>query len=217
MLILMVIVSVALPWYGRRYLDAKWQLFVSRAIAAVISVTVAAWSIYRLAIGAFDWSADLPLQLCYLIALLLVFLMWNPSLAKHELFYYLVLAGTLQGAITPNVEEVYPLYNFLKYWIVHCGLVVYMVYVCVVHRLYPSFRGIFRAYFWINAYAVLMLGFNLIAGTNYFYVMEKPPIPTLLDYLGPWPWYLLSGQLVALVLFWLSWLPMARMSRVSPS
>ena len=212
----MVVSMVGLPWYARKRLDASTQLIVARAMAAIISVTVAIWSVYRLITGEFDWAEDLPLDLCNLIALLIVVLTWNPSLSRHELLYYLVLTGTLQATITPNLEETFPLYNFLKYWVVHAGLVVYMVYVSVVFGLFPRFRSILRAYIIVNIYAVVMLAFNLVAGTNYFYMMAKPPVPSLLDYIGPWPWYLLTGQVVALVLFWLSWLPMAILARTFP-
>ena len=209
----MVISTLVLPWYARQYLSPKRQLNLARFMAAAISVTVVVWSLYRLFAGEFNWSKDLPLDLCNLIALLIVVLMWNPTLAKHELLYFLVLSGTLQGTITPNLDDTFPHYNFLKYWVVHAGLVVYMVYSCVVFRLYPRFRGIFRAYIWMNVYAVVMMAYNLAAGTNYFYLMEKPPMPSLLDYVGPWPWYLLTGQAVGLILFWVSWLPFVRLSR----
>ena len=55
--------------------------------------------------------------------------------------------------------------------------------------------------------------YNAIAGTNFMYLAEKPPVPTLLDYLGPWPWYILTAQPLAVLLIWLSWLPFAKVSR----
>ena len=177
----------------------------------MISVTMVVWIVYRLITGVFDWTEDIPLHLCYLIALLAVFLMWKPKQITHEVLYYLIMSGTLQAIITPELDEGFPHYMFLRYWIVHGGLVVYMIYVCVVFRLYPRYSGILRAYIWLNIYFLVMLAFNLVAGTNYFYVMEKPAIPTLLDYLGPWPWYLVTGQVAALLLFWISWLPFVRL------
>ena len=41
---------------------------------------------------------------------------------------------------------------------------------------------------------------------NYFLIMGKPPAGSLLDFMGPWPWYILTGQFVALGHFILAYL-----------
>jgi uncharacterized membrane protein YwaF len=51
------------------------------------------------------------------------------------------------------------------------------------------------------AYAALVGAVDAIAGANYMYLRAKPPSPTLLDVLGPWPWYILVAGLIGFVLF----------------
>ena len=53
----------------------------------------------------------------------------------------------------------------------------------------------------LNIYAVVVGIINAIAGWNYGYLCRKPAMPSLLDFLGPWPWYLLSLELVAFLTF----------------
>jgi hypothetical integral membrane protein (TIGR02206 family) len=55
----------------------------------------------------------------------------------------------------------------------------------------------------------------LISGANYGFLRAKPPQASLLDLLGPWPWYILALDALAVVLFTLLYLPFLR--RPSPA
>ncbi|MFZ1424078.1 MAG: hypothetical protein WAS55_09660, partial [Saprospiraceae bacterium] len=58
-----------------------------------------------------------------------------------------------------------------------------------------------------NVYLVFSILVNLLTGGNYFFSMRKPESASLLDHLGPWPWYLFTGQIVMAALFLLLYLP----------
>jgi hypothetical integral membrane protein (TIGR02206 family) len=56
------------------------------------------------------------------------------------------------------------------------------------------------------AWAVFTLVFNFLAGTNYGYLNRKPPVASVLDFLGPWPVYLLVEiTLVAIIWALMTW------------
>lgn len=42
------------------------------------------------------------------------------------------------------------------------------------------------------AWAACVAAVNLVAGTNYGYLSAKPRSGSVLDLLGPWPWYVLA-------------------------
>ena len=52
-------------------------------------------------------------------------------------------------------------------------------------------------------------GVNRLIGSNYLYTQGKLPTPSLLDVLGPYPWYLLSMEGLGILLCLLLYLPFA--------
>ena len=57
------------------------------------------------------------------------------------------------------------------------------------------------------AWAAAVFCFNLVADTNYGYLNGKPSSGSALDYLGPWPWYVLVeiGLVMAVWAVALTW------------
>ncbi|MDB2665067.1 YwaF family protein, partial [Porticoccaceae bacterium] len=68
-------------------------------------------------------------------------------------------------------------------------------------------QGIVRAFIWLNLYLVCVLPINWLLDANYFYLMHKPQVPSLLDFFGPWPFYLVVTETLAMLFFALSYLP----------
>jgi len=66
----------------------------------------------------------------------------------------------------------------------------------------------------LAAYAVIVGAFDAISGANYMYLCRKPANPSLLDWFGPWPWYLCGGAALGLLLFCALWLPVRSAARV---
>jgi hypothetical integral membrane protein (TIGR02206 family) len=62
----------------------------------------------------------------------------------------------------------------------------------------------------VNIYAAFVGTFDFIFKTNYMYLRAKPQNASLLDFLGPWPWYLVGAEGVAFVVFLLLYLPFRR-------
>jgi hypothetical integral membrane protein (TIGR02206 family) len=115
---------------------------------------------------------------------------------------YWILLGTFIALLTPHLINGFPNFTYFKYWIVHGGLVIFMVYVSVVQGWSPGKGSVWTSFLFLQGYILLALLLNYLLGANYVYLLEKPPTTSPLNVLGPWPWYLLSVEALALVAFW---------------
>lgn len=191
----------------------KWNTQQQKQAAIVFAWSLffvdAGWILLRIVTGQFNYLTDLPLDLCNLAALLMPILAYTKNKTIFNIFYFLVMAGTTQAIITPNLYDAFPHYTFLKYFYVHCGLVVIIFYKILVFKMRPTWRGMLTAFGTIQVYLLALMLINFLVGSNYAYVNHKPDTPSLLDYMGPYPWYLLVGEGVAVVFFLLYYVPFA--------
>lgn len=208
MIALTVLLSIGLSVFAKRKLSEIQQVRLGRIMTVTMALTVIGWIVLRLAEGLFDYKTDLPFDICNITALLLPFLMWTPRHRVHEVLYFWIFAGTTQAVLTPHLFEGFPHYTFVKYWLVHGGLVVFAVYATVVFGIRPTWKSLWRAFMLLQVYVVSLFGINLLLGSNYAYLMGKPPTASALDYLGPYPWYLLVSEGLAVVFFTLALLPL---------
>lgn len=204
---LTVAVSIALAFFSKNYLSERRQIQLGRTMTLILATAVVGWILIRMARGEFDYKTDLPFDVCNMTALLLPFLMWQPRHRVHEILYFWIFGGTLQAILTPHLFEGFPHFTFVKYWLVHGGLIVFAVYATVVFRLFPTWRSLLRAFVGFQFYLVFVFVINLILDSNYVYIMGKPPTASALDYMGDYPWYILSGEVAALFIFAIVFLP----------
>jgi uncharacterized membrane protein YwaF len=55
---------------------------------------------------------------------------------------------------------------------------------------------------------IVIFFLNLAIGSNYLFIAYKPTdIPTLLDMLAPWPWYILELEAIGFAIFFILYIP----------
>jgi hypothetical integral membrane protein (TIGR02206 family) len=166
--------------------------------AGLVGNELISW-IYFVAQGRFG----LPLQLCDLAVWLMAWALIGTNRVVGELAFFWGLAGSSQAVLTPDLREGFPSYPWLYFFLGHCGVVLSAVYLAARGRLSVSVRSVWRVWLISNGYVVIAGLLNWWLGTNFGYLARKPAHPSLLDYLGPWPVYIVGIEVIALVLFFL--------------
>lgn len=156
-----------------------------------------------------DYTLVLPFHVCYFLNMLMPIMLWRRSYYLFEITYFMVMAGTIQALLTPDLDTVFPDHMNIRYFFIHIGLPQSILFAIFVYGFRPAWRSIGKAFMWMNIYLVFVGMLNLALGTNFMFLCRKPNATTLLDIFGDWPWYLIGGELLALVLFTVVMMPFA--------
>ena len=158
----------------------------------------------------------LPLHLCDIAAITAGFALLTKRPALCALTYFWGLAATLQALLTPALGVGFPNWPFVTFFIQHFAIVGAALYLPIVEGWRPRqplWIDPLRVYGWSVAYLAFALAANRLLETNFGFASRPPDNPSLIDHLGPWPWYLFSMQAIAIVLFLALALPHRRARR----
>ena len=174
-----------------------------KMLALVLVLDEVSWWVYLLAGGqpGSVLAQSLPLQLCDVAIFVTAAALWARAPLLVEVTYFWGLAGTLQALLTPDLPQHFPSYPYFQYYIAHGGVVASALLLVVGLRIHPRPGSLLRIAAVTLAYVALVGVVDAITGADYMYLRAKPPSATLLDVLGPWPWYLLGATAIGLVLF----------------
>ena len=178
-----------------------WAVHASYALAVVIAIAYATEYLVNALDGTWSARFNLPLQLTDAVALVSIVALCTARQVLVEVLYFWALTASIQAVITPDLDEAFPSLLYFTYFIVHSGAVTAACLLVFGRGLIPRAGAMWRAYGVTAAFAVLAGVADLLTGGNYMFLREKPVRASLLDVMGPWPWYIVAGAVVALALF----------------
>jgi len=147
------------------------------------------------------WGYSLPLDLCDLVLTACILSLFRYNQFMTEIAYFWGVGGVVQAIVTPDISQGFPSWNFILFFWGHGATLIAIAHLVSNRSFRPRRNSILRMMILLNAYGLVVGTINAIAGWNYGYLCRKPVNPSLLDYLGPWPWYLLSLELTAFLTF----------------
>ncbi|MGG0237252.1 TIGR02206 family membrane protein [Bacillus rhizoplanae] len=163
------------------------------------------WLVYE---NAWSPKTALPLQLSDLAVILAIVMLLTRSFRLFQFMYFAGLASSIQAIITPDLGKFsFPHFRYIEFFVSHGGVVIACLFMVVVCKYRPTIPSMWVTILIVNLYAACVFFLDKWLGANYLYIMKKPKSASLLDYLGPWPWYLLSMELMMIVSFYLLYSP----------
>lgn len=184
--------------------------YIRYGLAGLLVLTEISFQYWHIATGTWSAAYMLPLQLCSVSLVLSVFMLLRKSYGIYEITFFWGLGGAAQAMITPELFYPYPHFRFFHFFIAHICIILACLYMTWIEQAQPTHKSLWKSMGFLNLLLPVALVTNWLTGGNYLFVSQKPSNPSLFDYLGPYPWYIVSLELVALFLFYLLYAPFAR-------
>ena len=157
--------------------------------------------------GQLTFPDRLPMELCDASLVLVILALFTLNRTVFDLAYYGALGGATMALLTPNLWEPFPSLTTVQFFVAHGLIVTGALYLVWSKQAWPRPGSVGRTMLALNIFAAVVGGFDFIFKTDYMYLRAKPQNASLLDFLGPWPWYIAVTECIAFALFLLLYLP----------
>ncbi len=208
-LIVMAVIAaaaVAAVWTARQ---TQARTYIRWSLIALLGAATLAYFIGEAIGGTLSGWDFLPFHLSDFAVFLSIYALASLRRRAAELLYFVSIAALLAIA-TPDLERGFDDWYSVVFFALHGGVVAAAAALTFGFGLTPEKGAVVRAFVLTNLYAAFAALLNLVLGTNFLYLRRRPAQPSPLDWLGGWPWYIAAGEVIALVLFSLAYIPFAR-------
>jgi hypothetical integral membrane protein (TIGR02206 family) len=200
------IAGILVVWMAGRGtpLQRKWMRLI---LAFLLLGYAASFYIPQALRHTLNWQYSLPLELCNLILIACIIALLRPIRIINEIVYFLGAGGVLQATLTPDLGQGFPSWDFTLFFWGHGVALLAILFLISSREFKPGKGSIVRMMIALNIYGLIVGVIDAVFKWNYGYLCQKPSRPSLLDLIGPWPWYLLSIEAIALLTFLILDLP----------
>jgi hypothetical integral membrane protein (TIGR02206 family) len=172
----------------------RWALPLRRGLAIFILAGFLAEQATYAARGEWTLRFNLPVQLTDAVTVVSIAALWRPgTILLVELVYFWALSASLQAVLTPDLGRPFPDVLYFAYFATHSGAILAACVLVLGCRRIPRPGSVGRVWAITAGVAAVAAVATIATGGNYMFLRRKPARGSLLDPLGPWPWYILAG------------------------
>lgn len=200
---------VLLYGYRNRLRSGNRSRYGRYVLAVLLAASELALNAWYVAQRVYDPKDTLPLELCSISLYLCIGMLVFRSEAIFRFVYFTGIGGAAQALFTPVLFYDFPHFRFIEFFVAHGAIFLSVLYMVWVERFRPTLKSVFVTLGLLNVLLVFVFFIDALTGGNYMFLARKPDTASLLDVLGPYPWYILSMEAVALAIFMLLYVPFA--------
>ena len=201
-IIFFLFLAIWVPWAAKKYLSEKQQHILGSFLGFAVALSYLSWPILELLAGTFETKLHLPFHMCRAANLMIPLALVLRSYLAYEIVFFWGLT-IIHAVITPDITQGFPHYHFFRYWLSHQLMIIALIYATMVYDFRPRMKSVWISFGALTMFFLITIPVNIFLDANYFWICGKPPVHSILDYFGPWPWYILTTALVALAHFFL--------------
>ncbi|MFY4773785.1 TIGR02206 family membrane protein [Metabacillus sp. RGM 3146] len=175
-------------------------------VAVLLLLLECLYHIWQLQYGKWKVSHSLPLEQCSISLLLTIILLFTGSRRLYDIVFFTGIAGALQAISTPVLFVNFPHFRYFHFFLTHIGIIWTSLYFTWMKGYKPTFFSLLKAMLFLNILLPFILLVNKMVNGNYMFLSRKPATGSILDFLGPYPWYIVSLEAVAFIMFFVLWL-----------
>ena len=186
--IISTVLCVAVAWV---YSNSSYKIkkVILDTIGYLVVFNELAFQISMLYYGTWSYSTSLPLEMCYISALLIpIYNKYQDSRVLQNWFFFAGFGGSLFAFINTNLSQMDQIYISIHYFFAH-GLVIFIMLSIVIDGYRPTWYDYLNAIKWTTVLVLFIVCINFMIGSNYMFTFEKPEGVNFTLLMPDWPYY----------------------------
>ena len=214
--VLVLMATLALGLLTARSSERTEAGWLARTMAGLLLLMAVLKPI--LFVGVYDqpMAQSLPLDLCRINEFFCTFMLLARSYRLFEIAYFLAIAGSTSALLMPDLLHGFPDPRFVLFFLSHGLSVIAVLYAVSAFGFLVSLRSLGKVMVFLALYTAAIAVINLLLDSNYMFLCRKPEGASILDFLGPWPVYVLALFAIAIAACFLCYLPFAFRRKQTP-
>jgi hypothetical integral membrane protein (TIGR02206 family) len=213
-LFLTISIPVALGLAVRQTGSRRIDRAMAFCLALLLATNYLGYALYLWRDQLLYWQQALPFQLCDWAMVTIIVALLTRRLSWTEVSYFWGIGGTFQAILTPNLQVNFPDIRAISFFLGHGGIVAGVIYLLIARRFRPTLGSVWRTLAWSQVYLGATLLVDHLTGVNYGFLLHKPVVASILDYLSDTRWlYIVELEGLALLFFAILYVPFALRGR----